>query len=121
VTDLVAKLHAALDAEEARLRALPPFPWKLNPDDDTEVYAADDVVVAEAWALSTQQQKRVAEHILAGSPEVGLRMVAAHRKILDLHPATLHDAYNCWMCEPCGDTYPCQNIEALAEARGIEA
>jgi hypothetical protein len=138
--ELTERLRAALDTEEARLHALPPFPWKLNPDDDTEVYAADDVVVAEAWALSTQQQKRVAQHILAGSPEVGLRRIAVDRKILALHdPLANLDAtspharerftkgYYCptcggrdWDIEEIGDE-PCDTVKALAEAYGIEA
>lgn len=131
MTDLVERLRAALDAEEARLHALPPFPWKLNPDDDTEVYAADDVVVAWAWALSTSQQQRVALHILAGSPEHGLRMVAAHRQILDLH-APHGGAYAPYAraCSGCGlspeeeprvlDINQCPTLTALAEAYGVE-
>lgn len=111
---LVDNLRQAIDAEEARLHALPPFPWKLNPDDDTEVFAADDVVLAEAWALSTNQQRLVAEHIVAGSPERGLRRCAAHRKILDECVRTLeHEDYGHWLAD--------RVLAGLAEAYGVEA
>lgn len=120
MTDLVERIRAALDAEEARLRALPPFPWKLDPDDDEAVLAADDIQVAEAFALSSNQTRLVAAHIALHDPERELRMVAAHRKILDLHHDVEHPEYpDC--CAECGNTYPCATVLTLANALQVEA
>lgn len=130
------RLRAAIDAEEAQAHALPPFPWRVFPDDDDQVLAADDLPVAEAFALSSNQQRLVAEHIARHDPAAVLRRCAADRKILDLHR---NDGGNCSTCrgEPEREVlwdgtdetwswtsppveFPCGTVRALAEAYGVE-
>lgn len=60
-----------------------------------------------------------ANHIAHHDPASVLRMVAAHRKILDLHP---DDGQDQPLCNGCGGEFrwPCPTLTALAEAYGIE-
>lgn len=117
MTDLVARLREAIDAEEARLHALPPFPWRVCEDELDVVMAADDWTVAEAVALSSNQQRLVAAHIARHDPAAVLRRCAADRKLLDWLVTCEGKALdnNWWSLDVNAA------IELLAEAYGVEA
>lgn len=120
---LADRLRTAIDAEEARAHALPPFPWRVFPDGDDQVLAADDLPVAEAFALSSNQQRLVAEHIARHDPAAVLRRCAADRKILDLHATALawYEGNQGVDPDPSEVNTLCTVVEALAEAYGVEA
>lgn len=85
---LVERLRSALALTEEIAHSMPPFPWRFD-GDSGDVLAADGVVVAEPWALSTNQERNVGRFIAAQDPAHVLRTVAAHRKILDEHAPIL--------------------------------
>ena len=66
--DLVARLRAALDETERIALAVADEQW------------AEDVAAAEGW---NEYHEAVRMHIVRHGPASVLRMVAAHRKILD--------------------------------------
>lgn len=121
--DLVARLTAALDETEARARAVVDENWR------------EDVAESGNW---NEYDEGVREHILAHDPERELRMIAAHRKILNLHrswddayPDLANPDYPERGCIGCGfdgqeeriteNVDRCPIVLALAEAYGIEA
>jgi hypothetical protein len=82
----------------------------------------DPKVTDTVWA-------QVADHIARHDPARTLAMVAAHRKILDVHgelkSATPGTVSGCVTCDADGvvyeDSWPCPTVLALAEAYGITA
>lgn len=84
----MARLNAALDAEEALARSMPPFPWRLNEEGD-EVVAADGEIVCEPFALSNQQMRNMARYLVDHDPQATLERIAAAREILDEHKLTV--------------------------------
>jgi len=139
MNDLIEKIRAVLDEDERLLRLQCPWPWKLNAEED-EVWAADDELVADAHALSSNQQRNTARFIVRFDPGRAERQIAAMRKILELHqpcqPPDYANAKGVIVCSTCGPTgndsalymfknegpnfwYPCDTMLALGEASGI--
>lgn len=144
MTTLVERLRAALDETERVAREAGGTAWVKSstyPDQaGVEEAATGEVVVYdEGWPTTAQ-----AEHIALHDPERELRMVAAHRKILDLHAPSEYRirrsggitqvVLQCDHCaslchsgsglscdEPCDAVYPCETVTLLAEAYGVEA
>lgn len=102
--DLVERLRAALDrAEEIADAAIrpPSPPWAS----------------ARLW----RQRPENAAFMAANGPDVVLRSVAAHRKILDRHaPRETSDGAACtaclvtWHYEIDNEPWPCSDVRALA-------
>lgn len=112
--DLVAFLRARLDDDERGANLASPGPWHLNPEQD-EVWAVDDIEVATAFALSSNQQRNTARHIARHDPARVLREVEAKRRIIEQHPCD-DDGF-------CGDgiglvgckwAWPCPTVRLLA-------
>jgi hypothetical protein len=82
VSDLAARIRAAMADEVLRLTELPPWPWKLNAEGD-EVLAADDEEICTGWALSSRQQRAVASFIVDQGPQARLRQIDGDRQLLD--------------------------------------
>lgn len=85
---LVERLRAALDRAEEIARAATPGPWHAG--NATELGAADVYAGREAVTSAYAEpccSYEDAVHMAANGPDVVLRTVAAHRKILDLLPA----------------------------------
>lgn len=140
------KLKAAIDESERIARAATAGPWRVDDETYAEIiYGGTDdmtsVVSGGRWGgeASVFDQTADALHIAAQNPAVTLRMVAAHRKILDLHapdegccavchgPEEMQEFYDReteqetveWISDPA--PYPCDTVRALAEGYGIEA
>lgn len=65
--ELVKFLNARLDEDAALAHAASPGPWHVNEDSD-EVLAADDITVAEGFALSGSQLRATTAHIARNDP-----------------------------------------------------
>lgn len=141
MTTLADRIRAALADEALRLMALPPWPWKLNAEGD-DILAADDEEICTGWALSSEQQRAVAAYIVDNGPSVKLRQIDAHRKILDLHAPSEYRIFRggvaqvVLQCDHCASLchsgsglacdspdapYPCETVQIVAEAYGVEA
>jgi hypothetical protein len=126
MSDLITRLREAIDEAERIALAASPGPWSANPEQD-EVIAVDGVTVADAFALSSNQTRATAAHIVATCPVRTLRMVAAHRKILDLHAPYVAVAGDP-ICQTCLEgshlyaesAYPCPTLLLLSDGYGIE-
>lgn len=81
VDDLIAFLRARLDEREARALAASPGPWRPNAEHD-EVLAVDDILVADGFALSSNQLRATVDHIAGNDPEYVLEDIAAKRQII---------------------------------------
>lgn len=127
MSDLGEFLRARLDEDERAAQACPPWPWRFDPDEDA-VLAADDVQVADVFALSGRQLRATGDYIVRHDPERALREVEAKRKIVKLHGrATLRaisgaqyyaTATVCRSCEPNLHlpelSWPCPTLRLLA-------
>lgn len=82
--DLIAFLNARLDEDEVAAKAASPGPWHLNAEGDT-VLADDGIEVAEAFALSGNQQRATAVHIARHDPARVFREVEADRALLRIY------------------------------------
>lgn len=80
--DLVTWLREQIDEDERLALLASPGPWHLNAEQD-EVVAVDDIQVADAFALSSNQQRNTARHIALHDPARVLRQVKAYRAIVD--------------------------------------
>lgn len=142
---LADRIRAALDETERVARAAGGSAWirwtgfgPVIVEQTTEygvVYVTGAGVVSDEGQPSPGQ----VDHILRHDPERVLRMVAAHRQILDEHPLAWHKvtwpdedggftggrAEVCDTCLPAEVTSPaggpCATVTALAEAYGVEA
>lgn len=145
MTDLIAKLRAALDEDERVAQGAaalcgchgPKDEWSFADDDHCgRIEIADDPhspirrQLTRRWNRSYEDM-RMAHHIARHDPARVLRQVAAMRKILELHEGS-HE------CSVYGDTFesprtdgeidtcrwvsdePCSTTLLLAEACGIE-
>jgi hypothetical protein len=81
VDDLVQWLGEQFDEDERIAQAASPGPWGVNAEHD-EVVAADDITVAEGFALSGRQLRATVDHIAAHDPARVLREVEAQRLLL---------------------------------------
>lgn len=126
--DLHAWITQQVDAAEALAQAQPPMPWRYDSDED-QVLAADDIRVAETFALSNRQQRAIGAFITAHDPAAVLRRCEADRRILARHRLDPNVTYEP-ACEGCG-TYgdldlssvdnlnDCPELLDLAHAHGI--
>ncbi len=112
--DLVDQLLAALDRAEATARAATPGPWcREHPDwPNTSIGNGHRTVIASAaghggsWPTAED-----AAHIAANGPDVALRAIAAHRRIVDRHQRGVSHPDECGRCN---DSYPCDDLRDLA-------
>lgn len=79
--DQLIFVRARLAEELEQALAASPGPWHLSPEED-EVLAADDIPVADAFALSGKQLRATARHIAAHDPVQVVRQVRAGQKLL---------------------------------------
>jgi hypothetical protein len=113
MTELIAKIRAALDEDErAATEAL-----LLAVDNRGEwTYAERRVTGGPGLLIVGHIPANRGRHIARHDPARVLRQVAAMRKILDIHGLET---------DPCGGAglsseWPCSTVLALAEAYGIE-
>jgi hypothetical protein len=126
--DVLARLRRCLDEDEATAKEAATSTaahWVQGTQqppnwDGSTVYQADDDL---AW-FKPFESEEAAAHIARWDPARVLRVVVAHRKILDEHPpvaALYEEADN--VCATCIDNYqtptwkpwPCPTIQALIE------
>jgi hypothetical protein len=89
--DLITWLRTQLDRRERQALAASPGLWRPNAEHD-EVVAADDVTVADGFALSGPQLRATVDHIADNDPDAVLREVEAKRRLVELHqPANPDD------------------------------
>jgi hypothetical protein len=124
--DLHGWISQKIDAVEERARACPPWPWTYDADEET-VLAADQICVAEAFALSDRQTRAVGQYIVANDPAAVLRRCAADRKLLEIHNYRGGN-WEPYACNGCGSddigslvdhVNDCETLQALAEGYGI--
>lgn len=138
--DLVDRLRAALDETERVARAAGAA-WTLEGErDELLLDFGGHTTTAIGFYEDDALRPAEAAHIVRHDPASVLRMVAAHRKILNLHDPRANldaaggeralqrfaTAYYCptcggrdWDIEEIGDE-PCDTLKALAEAYGVE-
>lgn len=131
--DLLGKLKAAIDETERQAKATLPGPWRVGfggvetaneIDQPGYIYHGQRVPVATVTGTSGnhQDEMRTAAYLVrVADPTSVLRMVAAHRKILDAfeEAVTWYDANR---SAPAGEVTGLRTaLEALAEGYGIEA
>jgi hypothetical protein len=135
VTTLADQVRAALDETERIARDACQENWRWYAEDKTVITHRDEDGEWDAYRPTGTRAD--AYHIAHNDPASALRMVAAHRKILDLHGPDdqrnrrgTFDQRRCVACltdrygysddwEP--DPWPCPTVLALAEAYGVEA
>lgn len=129
--DLHDWISQQIDAAEQRSQACPPWPWTFDADEDA-VLAADGIQVADAFALSSRQQRAIGEFIAANDPAAALRRCAADRKILARHRVEPTYGRDVWAtaCASCGtegyaddpateNINDCPELLDLAEGYGL--
>lgn len=125
MSDLTTRLRAAIDERDRLARACDATDWRgpyagviVDRDVDGWQHGFDETVI-----FYCSDRIAETEHALANDPDATLRMVAAHRKILDEHesictqyndptrtePMAFGPGYGLWIA-----------IVALAEGYGIE-
>lgn len=124
-------LHEWITQQVAQVESLalaaPPAPWRYDPDEE-QILAADDIQVAEVFALSNRQLRATGDHIARHDPTAVLRRCAADRKILKEH-APAGGSYEPYACQGCGSdsewgalvehTNDCPTLQALGEGYGL--
>jgi hypothetical protein len=117
MADLADQIAAALDQAERQARAATPGPWHALDggvtDDDHEQWPVADIDSTDSRA------DRV--FIAANSPDVALRVIAAHRSVVERHqpdpdrPSPLGTL--CEYCSPPGlaqTEWPCPDLRDIA-------
>lgn len=79
--DLVQFLRARLDEDVEVAANASPGPWHVNAESD-EVLAADDITVAEGFALSGRQLRATTAHVARHDPARVLAEVEAKRRMI---------------------------------------
>ncbi len=90
MSDLADQLRAALDRAEAVARAATPGPWRREHPDwpNTSIGNGHRTVIASAVGHGgSWPSAQDAAHIAANGPDVALRTIAAHRRIVGLYEA----------------------------------
>ncbi|MEI5032404.1 DUF6221 family protein [Streptomyces sp. S1A(2023)] len=85
MTDLADFLRARIAERRAIAEAASPWPWKINPDDPEEVLASDDILVADVFALSSNQTRNTATFIATNDPADVLADLDAKLAIVDAY------------------------------------
>ena len=131
--DLHTRLTELVTATEEAARACPPWPWTVN--DCEQVMAADDILVADAFALSTRQTEAVARFIAGNDPGAVLRRCVADRRILERHnfdptwadwPSQATACHGCGVSGDCDwpvtdNLNDCPELLDMAAAYGLDA
>ncbi|MFD3999853.1 DUF6221 family protein [Streptomyces rubiginosohelvolus] len=84
MTDLADFLRARIAERRAIAEAASPWPWKTNPDDPEEVLASDGILVADVFALSSNQTLNTATFIATNDPAGVLADLDTKLAIVDL-------------------------------------
>lgn len=92
MSDLAQFLRDRYAEQRTIAMAASPWPWKINPGDPEEVLAADGILVANTFALSSQQTRATAAHIAANDPQAVLADLDAKLALVDDLLAQPHDA-----------------------------
>lgn len=92
MTDLAQFLRARYAERRAIAEVASPWPWKVNPGDAEEVLAADDILVADVFALSGNQTRNTATFIAANDPAAVLADLNVKLALVDLAERTLASA-----------------------------
>lgn len=136
--DLVARLTRALDEDECLAKAAIQSPWR---DGTMAPHLVDGVVYGRSpYAYPGPHGDKIVQvanlemawegeankaHIIRQQPDRTLRMVAAHRRILELHRRAHDNVADRLgfaapdMCAVDAGTWPCETVRALAEAYGL--
>lgn len=85
MTDLADFLRARYAERRAIAEAASPWPWKINPDDPEEVLASDDILVADVFALSSNQTRNTATFIATNDPADVIADLDAKLAIIDAY------------------------------------
>lgn len=130
MTDLHSAVRTAVDEARRQAEQQAPWPWRLNSGGD-EVWAADGELVADAHALSSNQQRNTAAFIAYWHPSRALAMCDWADDVLARHTAETfgdsdlpeglgvdRDEVWCRICRPPG--YPCSDVIFAAAAFGVE-
>lgn len=97
MTGLADFLRARYAERRAIAEAASPWPWKINPDDPEEVLANDDILVADVFALSSNQTRNTATFIATNDPADVLADLDAKLALLKDLLAERHDVVeDCW-------------------------
>ncbi|MFE2973361.1 DUF6221 family protein [Streptomyces sp. NPDC059258] len=80
-------LRARYAERRAIAEAASPWPWKINPDDPEEVLASDGILVADVFALSSNQTRNTATFIATNDPADVLADLDAKLAIVGRHVA----------------------------------
>ncbi|MCX4605484.1 DUF6221 family protein [Streptomyces anulatus] len=122
MTDLADFLRARIAERRAIAEAASPWPWKINPDDPEEVLAGDDILVADVFALSSNQTRNTATFIATNDPadviadlDAKLALLVLHRRV-EVRADEFAEIDACAACEVTGlqDQYPCTTLRILA-------
>jgi hypothetical protein len=84
MTDLADFLRARYAERRTIAEAASPWPWKINPDDPEEVLAGDGILVADVFALSSNQTRNTATFIATNDPAHVIADLDAKLAIIDL-------------------------------------
>ncbi|MEV7492182.1 DUF6221 family protein [Streptomyces anulatus] len=68
MSSLADFLRARYAERRAIAEAASPWPWKINPEDPEEVLASDGILVADVFALSSNQTRNTATFIATNDP-----------------------------------------------------
>ncbi|MEV6854720.1 DUF6221 family protein [Streptomyces microflavus] len=85
MTDLADFLRARIAERRAIAEAASPWPWKINPDDPEEVLASDNILVADVFALSSNQTRNTTTFIATNDPADVLADLDAKLAIIDAY------------------------------------
>lgn len=88
MSEIADFLRARIAERRALAEAASPGPWHANAERD-EVVAADDITVADGFALSGRQLRATVDHIAANDPEDVIADCDAKLAIVNLMDETL--------------------------------
>ncbi|MFE9855580.1 DUF6221 family protein [Streptomyces sp. NPDC005780] len=126
MTDLVQFLRDRYAERRAIAEAAAPWPWKVNPDDAEEVLAHDGILVADVFALSSNQTRNTATFIAANDPADVIADLGVKLAIVEEHspggrywPGSPRQ-----YCKTCGSgepneyptDWPCRTLRILARS-----
>jgi hypothetical protein len=116
VDDLIAKLKAALDAEEQIANGVSDGPWSAV---NVVVYDADDATVADRAGWGEMLPEDV-QHIACQNPKRTLEKIAAVRELIARYEAA-SAFYNARKEAPAGEVYGLYTaIKLIAKGYGID-
>lgn len=118
--DLISRFSATLDEVERMAQATAPGAGLSWSTDGGSVLDEDGLPIANT-ARGTDVFVR---HMARWDPEAVLRLVAAHRRIIDRHKAIPEDSWSLpnglMICRECGELDPCPTVVDMASGWGLE-